>query len=101
MNAFRKIGIVPFNSHVLTPDQFLSHEITCEQIKVSSSNLEVFKNKSLDSVFTFLRKKVPKSVPPIKRKFPSKNQTSGKEITNLQIADNLVSTRNKTCKVNH
>lgn len=102
MNAFRKTGVVPFNSHVLSPEQFLPNEITCDQTNASSANLEVSENETIDSVSTFLKKKVPKFVPPIKRKFSSKLQTSGKEITNLQIAESLVkksvSSATKKCK---
>lgn len=70
INAFRKTGVVPFNSQVLSPEQFLPNQITCPPVETSSTSLnhDVSEGVANSSLSSFLQKKVPKFVPPFKVK---------------------------------
>jgi len=100
INSFRKTGIVPFNMQAIAPECFMPNAITTEK-QSQSDQPESQPNECLQtSVASFLEHKIPRFVPPLKRKLTSKIQTSGKEITDSQLAATLIGSNKKADTVN-
>lgn len=105
LSSFRKTGIVPFNREVIAKDKLLPNLITTGKvhsptvamlttdIPVDVPVQDVPTSPLPQTVQQYLQRKVPKFVPPFKRRKTVTETviTSGKEITNTDIASQIIS----------